>query len=217
MLFQRLLWALIEHNDEAVKKVLKEKGDANLSSPTGSRPLHIAALRDSASLINILLEHNAKVDQANDEGLTPLMVAAQNGKMDAVRVLLEKGADPMKCLNTGETALHLAMKSGSQKVVNTLLDGGADINAQTMDSADLAQTTDKFTPLHFAALYGASQDFTNVLLGDELCDATIQDSQGRTAGMVARDEGHDSLAKHIEDFVELFKKRSKTDQVSPLP
>lgn len=198
---ERLLWSLIEKSEEDLQWALRNGANVNLSSPSGSRPLHVAALVDSAWLIDILIDSKATVNQKDNSGFTPLMVAALNGKTDAARVLLSKGADPnMKRPSSGQTALHVAMNSGSRKVVRVLLDADVDINAQTSDRG--------FTPLHLAAVLNA-EDLARVLLEDPQCDATILDSNGRTAAMVATDNGNHHLAEHLRLSA---KTKSKADK-----
>ena len=205
-MFQLLLWSLIDTDKDDLQQALMRNADANLSSPNGSRPLHAAAFRGSAALIELLLEYQAIVDQTDGYGFTPLMVASLNSNTDAVKVLLSKGADSnLQRLTTGETALHLAMDSGSQEVVSALLDGDANVNAQTTD--------DKFTPLHFAAEFDA-RDLASVLLENPLCEPATLDSVGRTAAVVAQENGYHLLADHLHMQTEA---RKKADQVSFLP
>ncbi|XP_045139398.1 putative ankyrin repeat protein RF_0381 isoform X2 [Portunus trituberculatus] len=187
-----LLWSLIENSEKHLRTALEYGANVNLTSPTGSCPLHVAALLDLPWLIRILLDHKATVDQKDESGYTPLMVAALNGKTDAARVLLSMGADPnMKRPSNGETALHLAMNSKSRTVVGTLLDADADINAQTSDR--------KFTPLHLAAWFNAG-NLVSLLLEDPLCDATILDSAERTAAIVATEKSNHHVAEHLRLF-----------------
>lgn len=189
-MFQKLLWALLDNDEKETNKALDDGADVNMSSPNGSRPLHVAALKGSALLINNLVKHKAKVDQADTQGFTPLMVAAVNGKTDAVKALLNNGANATltRCGNTGETALHLAMNHDSPEVVEALVAKGADINAKT--------TRDKFTPLHYAAEFN-SQKMAETLLGYRNCRSK-RDKDGRTPAEVARDEKHFSLAEYLD-------------------
>ncbi|XP_063880176.1 ankyrin-2-like isoform X1 [Scylla paramamosain] len=196
-----LLWSLIEKSEEDLGKALEKGANVNLLSPTGSSPLHVAALRDSAWLIDILLKYEARVDQKDNSGFTPLMVAALNGKTDAARVLLSNGADPnIKRPSNGQTALHLAMDSRSRMVVRALVDADADINAQANDR--------KFTPLHLAAVLNAGE-LAHVLLEDPQCDVTILDSNGRTAAMVATDNGNHRLGEDLRVYAMTKSKADK--------
>lgn len=189
-MLQALLWGLIEMNDSVTEKALKDGANASLQSPTGSCPLHAAALRGSASVIKTLVKFKARVDQVDSDGYTPLMVAALNGNTVAIKTLLTSNADPkLTRLDTGETALHMAMNGRNREVVQELLEAGANVNAQT--------TADQFTPLHYAAQFDA-KNMTSVLLSDPLCETEIKDSKGRTAAEVAREEGHHRLAEHLD-------------------
>nr|AWV55760.1 cysteinyl aspartate specific proteinase 3 [Eriocheir sinensis] len=171
----------MKRQEEATRQALMAGADANLSSPTGSRPLHAAALRGSASIITTLVEHRAKVDQVDSEGYTPLMVAALSGRVDAVRALLASGADPrLTRLDTGETALHMAMNGGSPGVVRALLEAGADVNAQT--------TEEKFTPLDFAHQFDA-KDLAKILEDNPHCNP---DRRQPAAAKLTQERGHET-------------------------
>lgn len=144
----------MNNDEEAARMALKKDGvDVNTPSPTGSRPLHVAALKGSALLINMLVQHGAEVHQADSEGFTPLMVAALNGKADAVTALLANNADPnQERLKTGQTALHMSMNGESPQVVRALVSGGANINAKTKDGSTLSTYAARFGVFHLESL-----------------------------------------------------------------
>lgn len=157
---QKLMAALMNSDEEATRMALIRDGaDANTTSPTGSRPLHVAALKSPPSLINMLVQHRAKVDQADKQGFTPLMVAALNGRTDAVKALLWNGAEPnLTRLNTGETALHMAINGRSPGVVKALIAGGANINAKTKGGNTPSTYAVKF---HASYLEGLLKTYQN--------------------------------------------------------
>lgn len=188
-----------------MKKALAAGADANVSSLNGSRPLHAAALRGSASLISILMQHKAEVDQADIKGSTPLMVAARNGKAAVVRALLKCGANANSTRqHTGETALHMAIDGGSPEVVHELIEKGADINAQT--------TGNRFTPLHLAAKSGA-RELAGTLLDYSSCKPDTKDKKGRTAAQLARHKENYSVAVLVDIYTSLKTDNEKVSYI----
>ncbi|ATB29679.1 hypothetical protein MEBOL_003134 [Melittangium boletus DSM 14713] len=87
---------------------------------SGWRPLHYAADRRHALLVQQLLDARARVDAASGEGTTPLMLAALRGDEDSVRVLLLAGADPLRQDSRGATALSLSRMHGKPHVTSLL-------------------------------------------------------------------------------------------------
>lgn len=65
----------------------------------GWHPLHYAADRRHALLVQLLLVAGAPVDAQTAEGTTPLMLAARRGDEDIVHLLLLAGADPVRALS----------------------------------------------------------------------------------------------------------------------
>lgn len=62
---------------------------ANLRSVSGSTPLYTAVQRCNASMVELLLSHNAKRDAACSTGRTPLWVAITNDDLPIIKLLLD--------------------------------------------------------------------------------------------------------------------------------
>ena len=105
------------------------------------QPIHLAAMNGQLSLIDLLLENGANV---NDRLVppclhSPLMFASSVGNVVAVRHLLRAGADVnMRTFRLRETALSIAVRDGiaprdspfrgeTQAIVRLLLDHGANV------------------------------------------------------------------------------------------
>lgn len=87
-------------------------------------------------------------------------------------------------LVTGETALHFAMVGNSLEVVRSLIEAGCNVNACT---------SDKSTPLHFAAEFN-STDLVDILLQHPLCNPDMLDANDHTPAQVAQAKGYTQLA-----------------------
>jgi ankyrin repeat protein len=80
-----------ESSDEVMEELLKKGADPNcLSSSTGERPLHVAALNGLSDTVALLLRYGADIKLRNARGKTALEVA--NPRHPEVRQLLEKAA-----------------------------------------------------------------------------------------------------------------------------
>jgi ankyrin repeat protein len=75
-------------------------------------PIHsaTAAAEPAAryALTELLLDHGANVNAAQEGGFTPLHAAAQHGDFDLARLLLERGADGSLQTDEGLTAAEIA-------------------------------------------------------------------------------------------------------------
>lgn len=75
-------------------------------------PLHRAAARNHAAVVEILLGSGADPALHDSKGQTPLALAAQFGHEEALEVLLARGAEPTAVDARGQTALDLAARWG---------------------------------------------------------------------------------------------------------
>jgi ankyrin repeat protein len=114
----------------AVRALIQQHADVNVTENDGATALHWASYRDDLASADLLLRAGAKVNAANDLGATPLWAASQNGSADMVRRLLAAGANPNARLLMGETPLMIAARSGHAAVVQLLVDKRADVNAR---------------------------------------------------------------------------------------
>ncbi|HVY65306.1 MAG TPA: ankyrin repeat domain-containing protein [Gammaproteobacteria bacterium] len=115
--------------DEALQ-LLGQGADVNAAQGDGATPLHWAAYRLDADLVERLLKRGARADVQNRFGATPLGEAAKAANLAVVQLLLKAKA-PVDAANAdGETALMLASRTGSAAVVNALIAAGANVNAR---------------------------------------------------------------------------------------
>uniref|UniRef100_A0A8C1YDZ2 Ankyrin 2a, neuronal n=1 Tax=Cyprinus carpio TaxID=7962 RepID=A0A8C1YDZ2_CYPCA len=97
---------------------------------SGLTPLHLTAQEDRVQVAEILVKHDAIIDQQTKLGYTPLIVACHYGNVKLVNFLLQNGANvnaktkhgakPNAVTMNGNTALSIAKRLGYISVVDTL-------------------------------------------------------------------------------------------------
>lgn len=101
---------------ETVKMLLERKAPVNAvaKNPTKVMPLHSALAGDENSIIEMLVNHGADVNAAQQAGYTPLHEAAQSGNLQAAILLLGHGARVNVKADSGKTPLGLTMMEGRE-------------------------------------------------------------------------------------------------------
>ncbi|MET0404340.1 MAG: ankyrin repeat domain-containing protein [Cystobacter sp.] len=87
---------------------------------SGWQPLHYAADRRHALLVQQLLDAGAAVDARTTLGTTPLMLAVLQADEDTVRVLLSAGAEPQRENEARASALSLSRLRGRPHITRLL-------------------------------------------------------------------------------------------------
>ena len=97
----------------------KQKGqsvDALHHDKSAMTALMAASSNGSLTVLHIILEAGAKVNQRNSDGVTALMHASVIGHAEVVRELIARGADLSATDNDGFDALIAAATGGSAEV-----------------------------------------------------------------------------------------------------
>jgi ankyrin repeat protein len=114
----------------AVRSLISQHGNVNLTQVDGSTALLWAARNDDMPAAKLLIAAGADVKIANRYGITALSEAATNGSGAMVELLLKGGADANTELPEGDTALMLAAKTGAPEAIKALLAHGAKVNVK---------------------------------------------------------------------------------------
>ena len=143
----------------AIVAVLLAAG-AEVNPPSGTTPLHQAALVANLETVAMLIEAGADIHARDGNGETPLLRAGYYGGFrnpEIIEILVEAGADVNDRSEHGWTVLERALGSPADRVadvVRRLLDLGADANAPGISSP----------PLHRAASQGDNPELIRMLL-----------------------------------------------------
>lgn len=119
-----LHYALRQNRTDAVPTILKAKANISLRS-NGSQAIHIAADKGLDSVIKLLLNRGADINNQNPmNGYTPLHYAITKGRYSTITLLMQRGADPMITTARGVTALEMALGSTGRESFSAMLAGG---------------------------------------------------------------------------------------------
>lgn len=111
---------------DVVKMVLQAGADPNAKGETGMTPLMIATFVGNASVIDVLLAHQADPSLAEDRRKdTALLIAINRGHKEAVSTLLKAKVDPNRGSEWGRSPLCEAMSRGLRDIEKALIDAGA--------------------------------------------------------------------------------------------
>lgn len=114
-----------------VSLLLKHQADTSNQTGSSFTPLFYAAAAGSPSIVKLLLQHGACVNDESKEG-SALFKAADLGHDDVVTVLLENGADVDQISHfTRMTPLHAAASKGHESTVRLLSQNGANLTSLT--------------------------------------------------------------------------------------
>ncbi|CAE7800747.1 Ank3 [Symbiodinium sp. CCMP2592] len=180
-----LCMATLKDTDDVVTLLLEARADMEQSDEKKQSPLWIAVKNGCVETATCLAHAGANVnkpDESSSRRQPPIMTAVSDGCLDVLEVLLDARADVNQVDYRGYTALHQAALEDSPDAVRRLVAARADLNQTDfvgrapmsvaaneghMDSlealiglradVDVADNTEKDTPLHFAARAGQEE------------------------------------------------------------
>jgi len=112
------------HRQEAITLLIESGADVNKPNCFGMNVFIVSAARGDVKLLEVLLQHGARINAIYpsscstiyDADPNALMYAAEEGQLEAVRFLLEHGADPLYKDAKGHAALYYAKKKGHKSI-----------------------------------------------------------------------------------------------------
>lgn len=121
-----LHYLAVENQVEAVKLLIAAGASVNTLNECHSTPLCDAASLGYADMVDLLLDHGARLEVAG-QGEPALHGAVRHGTLPVVQRLLAVGASPNDVDDMGQTAVHVAAEMDQcEAVLRLLLDAGAD-------------------------------------------------------------------------------------------
>lgn len=178
---------------DAVKALLANEADVEAKRSGGFTPIHDAIVKKHRAVVELLIEHGAKipnelsrlyirhdvahlllelgadVNKMGADGWSPLTAAAFCGSTDVLKLLLEHGADVNATDEHGRTSLHWAAGRRETEAVELLIVNGATIDAKNEDG---------LTPL-CSAIMSSQLKVAEVLLKNG-ADVHVRTSHHRT-------------------------------------
>lgn len=206
---------------EMVKLLLEKGADPNLKggdapSPApvvaagGDTPLTEAAKSYDTRSLEILLDHGAKVNEADNVGNTPLLNAALNANPAAVKILLARGASLKAMSRLGMTPLTAAAMRNDREIVKAMLAAGA--NPRETDNGGSSA-------LMWAAFSESGDPAVVDMLIRAGADVHAKNKTGESAMTWAKKNGDSLIADRLrkagaEDMAVAGEKAARHDSVS---
>ena len=112
-----LFRAIRERDDDRIERFLRQGIPVNVRSSDGTTPLMVAALHGSPGCVEMLLQHGADPNVANDRGVTALLWAVSD--LAKVDLLVDYGAKVNARSDLGNTPLLVAASISNATVPST--------------------------------------------------------------------------------------------------
>lgn len=134
-----LVGAVMNGNAKLANALLSAGVDANAKGGLPQSPLQLASLSCAGGrvksaqvvqMMDLLLDHGARVNEPGMGGLNALFVAVQNCSPDVVRRLIKGGADLNARTPQGFTPLSMALIVENYDAADVLITSGARLSAE---------------------------------------------------------------------------------------
>jgi len=208
----RLFLAIAQDDLNEVVEAVTLGALINANDRFGHSPLHYAAYKGNAYIVDYLLRHGGDPNTRGNHLSTPLHSAAWGKNQDVVELLLEDGAEVDARTDELETPLMTATLRGQLQTVETLLALSADphaVDAYGSNLMDLAGASGNIElvnllkevgvkvshPLHLAAGTGDFQSIDSLLTDGHSINE--QDTFGATPLLVATVAGREDMVDYL--------------------
>ncbi len=158
-----LIMAVTKQHEALVTKLLvaDEKSEkpfatVEMEDTKGNKALTYAIIKQSSTLVKLLLGAHANAVKPDTIGVTPLMLAAESGDESIAVMLIEAGAKINDISKAGKTPISIAIVHGHPKLARLLIDKTTDraslgvksllvaaLEAETIDADFFAYLLDK--------------------------------------------------------------------------
>ncbi|OQV24757.1 Ankyrin repeat domain-containing protein 17 [Hypsibius exemplaris] len=202
----------------------------DMGTKLGISPLMLASMNGHTTIVKLLIESNADVNQCIETNRnTALTLACFQGRTECVRVLVEKGANLEWRSKNGLNALMEAANGGFHEIGKILVDAGAEV-----DCAPVPSTKD--TPLTIAAEKGHAKfcqllidngaqvnlrnkkgcsplwlacqnghfDVVQALVGCGSADVDARDNRQMSCILTAFKRGHENIVRTLVDYIHCY-------------
>jgi ankyrin repeat protein len=161
-------------------RLLLANVDVTEGDKDGLTPLHVAT---SPAMVDLLLAHNANLEERACGGWTCLMTASRDGLTSVVGALLAHGASVNAVNTQSYTALMLATRNNDLETMKLLLQNQAD------DSKTLFTMAFPSTSLQVAIRFGSMSARSLLIANGAKTSSIITHGVGFTELMIAAEKG----------------------------
>ncbi|XP_071085224.1 putative ankyrin repeat protein RF_0381 [Haliotis cracherodii] len=169
---------------ETVRSVLEQdKLDINCRGKNEETPVMMAAMAGHGELVDFLMKKGADMSLVNNVGDNILHQACRGGDIDTVRrVLAQDKLDINSKGWRGKTPLMAAAESNRNRLLNFLISNGANLSLVNENDDNI---------LHIAC-YNKAENLVEHILAPDMVDINARNKDGKTAAMIAEDNGFSS-------------------------
>jgi ankyrin repeat domain-containing protein 50 len=150
--------------------------------------LHIASSSNLQSMISVILQSGADIEEQDSSGYRALHYSARRGHEKLTNMLLEKGAEAGAKNKFGNTPLIQAAGHGHEGVLKLLLERGASVNENSLESGNALQ----------AACFKGSILLCQMLI-DNGAEVNAQGGEFGNALQAASLGGHEAVVRFLVD------------------
>lgn len=127
--FTPLIYAINNHNEQAVDLLIQAKAEVNVVNDLGATPLIYAAQNGLTNVVKKLIHAGATVDYQSKDIFCALVYAAMSGKQDCFELLLNHKL-MVNASDAHIDAFNAAATRGHIAIMQKLVQSGLDINSK---------------------------------------------------------------------------------------